>query len=149
VPHDAHDAQGDVLMTMTTVPEAPAVLDDEAAVRHERLVMSVRSLRTRVTGDDTARTLLILGGILLPLGLVLIVLGWSGASRSVDEWEQIPYLISGGVLGLALVVAGGFCYFTYWQTQVLHAVRRDATDTKAVLEALERIEALLAKGAKK
>lgn len=131
-------------MTTTTMPPSAPALDDDAAARHQRLVESVRGLRTRVTGDDTARTLLILGGILLPLGLVLIVLGWSGASRSVDEWEQIPYLISGGVLGLALVVAGGFCYFTYWQTQVLHAVRRDATDTKAVLEALERIEALLA-----
>lgn len=137
----------------TTMPPETAVLDTDAAARHERLVTSVRSLRTRVTADDSARTLLVLGAVLVPLGVVLIVLGWAGASRSVDEWEQIPYLISGGVLGLALVVAGGFCYFTYWQTQVLHAVRRDATDTKAVLETLERIEALLAasatRGAKK
>jgi hypothetical protein len=128
----------------TTTPDSLGELEAEAAARHQRLITQVRGLRTRATADNTARFLLVLGGVLLPLGFVLIILGWTGAARSVDEWEQIPYLISGGLLGLALVVAGGFCYFTYWQTEVLHAARRDASDTKAVLEALGRIETLLA-----
>ena len=128
----------------TTTPDVVGGHDGEAAERHERLTVAVRRLRTRATTDDTARVLLVLGGVLVPLGVVLIVLGWAGAARSVDEWEQIPYLISGGILGLALVVAGGFCYFTYWQTEVLHAVRRDVTDSRAMLDTLERIEALLA-----
>ena len=40
------------------------------------------------------------------LGLGLILLGWFGASGSAREFEQIPYLISGGILGLALVILG-------------------------------------------
>ena len=109
--------------------------------RQARLASAVRGLRTKAGTSDQAKILLILGGILMPLGFVLILLGWSGASGTVNVWEQIPYSISGGMLGLAAVFAGGFCYFAYWLTQLVYAARRDAADTHAVLE---RIEQLLA-----
>jgi ABC-type branched-subunit amino acid transport system substrate-binding protein len=57
--------------------------------------------------------------------------------------KQMPYMVSGGLLGLALVVAGGFCYFGYWQTQVVRAVRRDAADVRTMKESLQHIETLL------
>jgi hypothetical protein len=62
----------------------------------------------------------------------------------VNLWEQIPYAISGGMLGLALVFAGGFCYFAYWLTQLVYAARRDNADTRILLE---HIEQLLSSGA--
>jgi hypothetical protein len=34
-------------------------------------------------------------------------MGWWGASHTHREIEQIPYLISGAILGLAMVVLGG------------------------------------------
>ena len=46
--------------------------------------------------------------VLLPLGLALIVLGWYGAAHTPYLFEQVPYLISGGLLGLGLAVVGGF-----------------------------------------
>src|SRR5207244_6370587 len=116
----------------------------EAARRHNRLASSVRELRTRAGGADKARTLLVLGGILVPLGIVLILLGWSGVSHTTDTFEQMPYVVSGGLLGLALVVAGGFCYFAYWQTQVVRAVRRDAADIRSMRDSLTHIGSLLA-----
>jgi hypothetical protein len=88
--------------------------------------------------------MLIVGGVLMPLGLLLIILGWVGASRTPLPFEQTPYLISGGILGLALVVAGGFTYFAYWQTL---RVRESREQTEAVTAALGRLEALLASGA--
>ena len=127
-------------MTATTA-EIQLEERDASASRQKRLAESVRSLRTRAQSGDTARTLLIFGGTLIPLGLVLILLGWYGASHTVNLYEQIPYSISGGMLGLSLVFAGGFCYFAYWLTQLVHTARRDAADTHAVLE---RIEVLLA-----
>jgi hypothetical protein len=62
----------------------------------------------------------------------------------VNDYEQMPYAISGGMLGLAMVFAGGFTYFAYWLTQLVYATRRDSADSRVLLE---RIEALLASGA--
>jgi hypothetical protein len=126
-----------------TAPTAGPLVEDEATRRHNRLASSVRELRTRAGGADHARLLLTIGGILIPLGIVLILLGWSGVSHTTDTFEQMPYVVSGGLLGLALVFAGGFSYFAYWQTQVVRAVRRDAADIRSIRESLQHIETLL------
>ena len=73
-----------------------------------RLSERVGSVRTRTAGFGFDRLLLVAGGVLMPVGIVLILLGWAGASRTPFAWEQTDYLISGGILGLALVFAGGF-----------------------------------------
>jgi hypothetical protein len=128
---------------MTVTTNSDFLVDDEATRRHQRLASAVRGLRTRAGGTDLANVLLTAGGILLPLGIVLILLGWLGVSHTTDVFEQMPYMVSGGLLGLALVVAGGFCYFGYWQTQVVRAVRRDAADVRTMKESLQHIETLL------
>ena len=125
-----------------TTPDNP--FDEQALRRYSRLVSSVRELQTRARRTDGARLLLILGGVLLPLGIVLILLGWSGVSHTTDTFEQTPYVVSGGLLGLGLVVAGGFCHFGYWQTLTVRAMRRDAEDLRAIRDSLRHIEALLA-----
>jgi hypothetical protein len=53
------------------------------------------------------RWLLVPASIAVVAGFVLMVLGWYGASHTSREIEQIPYLISGGLIGLGLVVVGG------------------------------------------
>jgi hypothetical protein len=128
-------------MTSTT---ADVTVERDSANRQQRLATAVHGLRTKAGGTDGARLLLFFGGILLPLGFVVILLGWVGASRTVNLYEQIPYSISGGMLGMALVFAGGFCYFAYWLTQLVYAARRDNADTRILLE---RIEELLSSGA--
>ena len=47
-----------------------------------------------------------LGVGLAVLGFILIFLGWNGAGSYDDVPAQFPYLISGGIGGLALVVLG-------------------------------------------
>jgi hypothetical protein len=49
-------------------------------------------------------------------GILVIVLGWNGAANSVLVEEQVPYLISGGLLGLALALIGALTLFTHWLT---------------------------------
>jgi hypothetical protein len=39
-------------------------------------------------------------------GAVAIFLGWSGASQSAYPAEQLPYLLSGGLIGMVLFGAG-------------------------------------------
>jgi hypothetical protein len=84
--------------------------------------------------------MLYVGGVLMPLGVLLIVLGWVGASRTPLVFEQTPYLISGGLLGLGLVIGGGFVYFGYWQSLRIREARQQSRDLAA---AVSRLESLL------
>lgn len=131
-------------MTTAAVPgDLPADVAQSGSSRQERLTARIAALRTRRTGGPSDRWLLVAGGTLMPLGGVLVLLGWAGASRTPLVFEQIPYMISGGLLGLGLVVAGGFVYFAYWQTLMVRE-QRQARDELA--SSLRRIEELLAAG---
>lgn len=78
---------------------------------------------------------MLIGSLLAPVGLLLVFLGWLGASRTPLVQEQLPYLISGGLLGLALVNLGGFFYFSHWQSAVLREVRVQTAEITAALRA--------------
>ena len=125
---------------MTTSTET---LGGSASGRMSRLSEQVRTMRTRAAGINLERLMLISGGVLMPLGVVLIILGWAGAARTPLPFEQNDYLISGGILGLALVFAGGFIYFAYWETV---RIRESRVQSKALTDALARVESLLAGG---
>lgn len=114
-----------------------------ASGRMSRLSEQVRSIRTRASGANLERFMLVVGGVLMPLGVVFILLGWAGAARTPLAIEQNDYLISGGILGLALVFAGGFIYFSYWQTIRIRESRSQARD---LADALARVETLLSGG---
>lgn len=62
--------------------------------------------------------LFVAGAVLLPLGLIVIVLGWYGASHSPYGYDQMSYLVSGGILGLGLTFCGGFLYFGAWLARI-------------------------------
>jgi hypothetical protein len=47
-----------------------------------------------------------LGLLICLVGLLIIWAGWNGAASYNDIRQQFPYLISGGVAGLALVMIG-------------------------------------------
>src|SRR3982751_805565 len=97
------------------------------------------ALRRRTGFVVTDRTLLTVGSILMPLGLVLVLLAWYGAAHTTRVFEQIPYMISGGLLGIVLVIAGGFCYFGFFLARLL-ATSREMLD--ALLRMEERLETL-------
>lgn len=122
----------------TSDPDAERV----EARRLQRLADGVRGLRTRSGPGAGAHILMIIGGILAPLGLIAVLLGWWGAANTPNLFEQVPYLISGGLLGLALVFLGGFFYFAHWMTEL---VREHRTQSTAMLEAVGRLEEALAR----
>lgn len=47
------------------------------------------------------------GIVLAAIGLLLILMGWNGAAGQLSILGQVPYIISGGVLGIAFVILGG------------------------------------------
>ncbi len=67
---------------------------------------------------------LVAGGVCIAGGIVSIFLGWFGAAHTRDLTDQIPYLISGGLFGLALVVLGSALYFSHFISESARATRR-------------------------
>jgi hypothetical protein len=112
-----------------------AELTPELVARYDELTANAHGLRTarRPSGPTL---LLVIGSVATSLGLLLVVLGWLGASRTIYVFEQIPYLISGGIFGGCLVVAGTLTYFAYWITKVNDQSKRAA-------DSLERMEELM------
>lgn len=76
------------------------------------------------------------GAVLMPVGIIAIFIGWYGTAHSHYEYDQITYIISGGVLGLGLVLLGGFLYFGAWLAKVANDQMRSTqqlADTMLVL----------------
>ena len=57
--------------------------------------------------ERAVRLLLYAGVGLAVLGVITVYLGYNGAATNTSVVQQFPYLLSGGVIGLSLVVAGG------------------------------------------
>jgi len=89
------------------------------------------------------RFLLGVAAACMSFGLCLIVLGWLGAAHSTLVEEQVPYLISGGLVGVALAIIGAVCLLAHWLTVLIReqrareVVRRqDHAELMAALDAL-------------
>jgi hypothetical protein len=134
-------------MTTTVRPEAEdadaaPTSPDGVPPRHASLIgriSAIRRPRGRSFPLDTV--LIVLGGICMPVGIVAIIIGWYGAAHTPHLYEQNDYMISGGLLGLGLVFAGGFLYFGYWMTR---QIRSSETANQQIIRALGRIETRLA-----
>jgi len=74
-----------------------------------------------------------LGGLLgiayCVAGFFLIFLGWNGAASHDREPAQIPYVISGGIAGLGLVVLGAALI-------VAHSLRTDRVELRGSIDDL-------------
>jgi hypothetical protein len=124
-----------------TLDAIPVMTEDDLSHsgrdRVARLRSSVGGLRTRAASRGLDFYLFMAGAVLVPFGLLVMILGWYGASHTGYLFEQIPYVISGGLIGLGLVLVGSFAYFAYWLTRIFHQQREQADRTIAVLERLE------------
>ena len=145
-----HDGSGSPSDAPAGTPAGSAPDVDEYGIAHvvssrtrtdedrRSFAAAVRDLRTGGGSLNLSeRTLMVVGGIIAPLGLLFVLLGWVGASRTPNLFEQVPYLISGGLFGLALVFLGAFFYFAHWITEL---VKEGRAQSAALLEAIERLQ---------
>ena len=129
----------------------PTIPHPDASARLEEFRSEVERLKIRGSSPGSERRLLLAGALLMPVGLVVVLVGWLGASGTDDFLDQIPFLISGGVLGLGLIIAGAALflryslgrYLRYWLMRLIFEERISADRS---VDALERIAALLADG---
>ncbi|WP_408898737.1 hypothetical protein ACJ5H2_06420 [Nocardioides sp. R1-1] len=85
------------------------------------------------------------GAILLPLGIVVIVLGWYGAANTPYQWDQMSYVVSGGMLGLGLTFVGGFLYFGAWLARIAADGRESSKRLADTLLVLAEVTATAAR----
>jgi hypothetical protein len=139
--HEAHDevAAEAAALESSVVPVVTHRLStEERSNRDAKFTEGVRTLRVGgATIRLTERILLVIAGIVAPLGLVFILLGYLGVSQTPFAFEQNSYIISGGIFGLALVFLGAFFYFAHWMTQL---VKEHRVQSVAMLDAIQRLQ---------
>jgi hypothetical protein len=110
-----------------------------SAVRVERVTDLVSERRARfrdavVRLSERARTTELLKMLLLPgaffviAGFVFMFLGWYGAARTPRTIEQMPYLLSGGLIGLGMVFVGGLLLASAFWMGMLQRFSEEADD---------------------
>jgi hypothetical protein len=121
-------------MATMAVPHVPPQTQAQAQTTGAQVARSsaVRDQRYRMM-----QLVLFTGGaVLMPLGIVAILLGWYGVAHTKYQYNQLPYVVSGGLLGLGLVFLGGFLYFGAWLAKMGNEQRESAqrmADTMLVL----------------
>jgi len=80
----------------------------------------------------------LIGTMLMTAGIAAILFAWWGVAHTGYTFEQIPYVVSGGMLGLGLIGVGGFLYFGSWLTKLIEEQRQTAHMLRLLLE--ERVE---------
>ena len=110
-------------------------------------------LRVKRGSRDDEQRLLFAGIVLMPLGLVLVLVGYLGASSTTDFSAQVPYLLSGGVLGLGLTIVGAALvlryslgrYLRFW---LLRLIFEEHTSADRQVDALDRLGQQIAGGSR-
>lgn len=99
---------------MTNTGAQPAIGIEASATRAgvagKKLTLKLPDDRLRFA----AMLLFVAGAILMPLGLFAVGYGWYGAATTKYAYDQFPYLLSGGLIGVCLTTIGGFLYFGAW-----------------------------------
>ena len=136
------------MTTSSSEPERFAVLEGGLDIdeREARLVEGADDLeeaRRRPSIFGHERFLITVAAALMVLGLAVILIGWSGAANATIVEEQVPYLISGGLFGLALAIIGALTLFTHWLTVAIREARAREADRRADhLELMQALQAL-------
>jgi hypothetical protein len=111
-------------------------------------------LRVRSSSPTTEQRLLLIGLAAMPIGLLLVVIGYIGASGTTEFSSQIPYLISGGLLGLGLIVIGAVLFLRYSLARfmrfwLLRLIYEERTRSEVQVAALDRLGDLIARDRQK
>ena len=118
--------------------------------RIQTFTEEIGELKLRGARADRERWLLSLGGLGLVAGVGLAIFGGFQASGTTELGDQVAFLATGTLIGLALVIAGAALFVRYsiarfmrfWLVRLVHEHR---SETDRVIGALKEIETKLGK----
>lgn len=116
---------------MTTLDQHPFA---DSGPARERRPARVSPLSQGAMGNLDWRQAL--GGAFVVAGVVAVLVGWYGVSGTLDPGKQMPYLVSGGIGGAALIAMGMISFLS-----LEHA--RDRAALGDVLDRLDSVEGRL------
>lgn len=124
--------------------------DQTAPTAADRLTEGIDELHVPEPSADAESVLLKLGVALPILGLVLILVAYWNAAGSKYVADQIPMLLSGGILGIGLAILGLGLFLRFSLARLLRfwlarLIVEQQEQTDRVVDALARIEAKLEK----
>lgn len=124
-------------------------LGEPGVARRLRFRDSLSRLAQRGQAVDLLKVVLIPAAVLIVAGVALMIFGWYGSAHTFRQIEQIPYLVSGGLIGLALVFLGGLLLASaFWMTVLRRFTEESEERSREQLRALEsRLDALVAERA--
>ncbi len=119
--------------------------DEAPSGRMEEFQREINNVKVKSGSASLERQLLGLGILLALAGIVVVIVGWYGASGTAVLSDQIPYVISGGMLGIALTTIGAALYVRhslsrYLQYWLIRLVYEQREQTDRTIEALAKIE---------
>ena len=104
---------------MTDQASSEQTRTSAAESRINRFATDVAGLDIPVPTSTGETRMLIVGILFVVAGFVAILVGYWGASGTAAIADQMPYMLSGGAVGLALVVIGGFLIGRYTVAHML------------------------------
>jgi hypothetical protein len=115
--------------------------------RFSSLLLAAEAVRRPRTERDIRKILQFVGMLAIALGFLAIGLGWYGAAHSGYQYEETPFLISGGILGLGLILTGGVLVRSAWSLREIEEARRNAAnshrDALAIVESIRTLQRAL------
>jgi hypothetical protein len=117
-------------MTATQTKSEPVALELDDTPEPRRRRRPTLSVPTWLAGDSPA--LIWIGIAIAAAGFILIGVAWSQVAGETQVYLQLPYLVSGGLVGLGLIMVG---------VTVINvtAKRRDATERERQMDQLVSI----------
>lgn len=124
-------------MSEAAALDAPATPTGAGDARRARFRAALSSL-SRSSSSDLVRWVTVPASLAIIVGFNFMLFGWLGASRTFRQIEQIPYLISGGLVGLALVFLGGLMLASVFWVVVMRKMQDESEErTRAQLATIE------------
>ena len=85
----------------------------------------------------------IVGIALLPVGLTALLVGWLGVASNGLVFLQLPYVVSGGMLGVGLLFASGTIYLASWISRTSAVQRRQQEELLTAVRQLQQTMTVL------
>ncbi|MDQ6697515.1 MAG: hypothetical protein M3Z46_08675 [Actinomycetota bacterium] len=135
-------------MSTQAQPADDPSVQQSAQTTTDRLERDITELRVPEPTADVERALIRIGMALPIVGLVIVGVAWYGASGTGYVADQLPYLISGGVGGLALILIGIALFLRYSVTHLIRfgvarVVHEQQAQADRIVEAMGSLEAAI------